>query len=503
MYLVALSKEKSFDHHAIFGKIVEDLKEIETVGVEFAPGQFIKGSLVFITGDNLGSHGLGGFTENFSTSQYFCRYCLITKNSFESDDGIFEIYPERTIDSYKKVINKLDKKRRPRIRIKKVIKKKPLIIQGIKFDSAFNKLGFYHVCLPGLPPCLGHDVFEGVLAYDGKLFLDYLVEQDWFSYKQLNKRIEIFKYSPEDQRDKLCSVSPKSQKLSGAACQLWTFIRLLPLLIHDKIDDDENPVWKCILLLSEIIEIICAPAIHETCIVYVHLLICEYIDLRRTLFPLKLLRRKHHYFKHYGELIRKFGPLMKSWTLRSESKHCFMKRAVRFSRNFINITKSLSIKHELYQCFVRSGGEIKSDIELKNTVKLNVGKYNEAIRQALAKFELCKETVDECHEIVKNGITYRNGDGLFISRSGYQYKIIVGKICIILYDFVEVYFVVEVLETEFIPYLGLYKLGKATGYQCLKINQLISLENLHIYNTKSFSCVKPKYGLVEQSLHEY
>lgn len=143
---------------------------------------------------------------------------------------------------------------------------------------------------------------------------------------------------------------------------------------------------------------------------------------------------------------------MKSWTLRSESKHCFMKRAVRFSRNFINITKSLSIKHELYHCYVHSGGDINSDIELKNTVKFNLEKYNEAIQQALSKFELCNETV-ECHQIVKNGITYRNGDGLFISRSGYQYKIIVGKICIILYDDVEVYFVVEVLETEFIPYL--------------------------------------------------
>lgn len=76
-----------------------------------------------------------------------------------------------------------------------------------------------------------------------------------------------------------------------------------------------------------------------------------------------------------------------------------------------------------------------------------------------------------------------------------------GKICLILYDDDEVYFVVEVLETQFIPYLGLYKLGKATGYKCLTFNQLISFENLHIYNT-NFPCVKPKYGLVEQSLHE-
>lgn len=173
----------------------------------------------------------------------------------------------------------------------------------------------------------------------------------------------------------------------------------MPLIIHDKIDDIDNDTWKCILLLSEIIEIICAPAIHETFIVYLDSLIREYIDLRRSLFP-KPLRPKHHYLLHYPALIRQFGPLMKSWTLRSESKHCFMKRAIRFSRNFINITKSLSIKHELYQCFVRSGGEIDADIELKNSIKFDMKKYSDNIQQALSNIVLNDEFV-ECYEIVK------------------------------------------------------------------------------------------------------
>ncbi|KAK3517984.1 hypothetical protein QTP70_029095, partial [Hemibagrus guttatus] len=31
---------------------------------------------------------------------------------------------------------------------------------GVKFDSLFNTLTYFHVCQPGLPPCLGHDLFE-------------------------------------------------------------------------------------------------------------------------------------------------------------------------------------------------------------------------------------------------------------------------------------------------------------------------------------------------------
>lgn len=98
-----------------------DLKKIEQ-GEEIN-GQYIKDSLVFIIGDNLGSHSLGGFNKKFSISQYFCRFCLITRNDFYNADGAFNIYTERTIESYNDVVNK--------IKIQKDY-------QGIKFSSIFN-----------------------------------------------------------------------------------------------------------------------------------------------------------------------------------------------------------------------------------------------------------------------------------------------------------------------------------------------------------------------------
>src|SRR5947199_10115322 len=54
--LVALCKESDFEHETVYGKVVTDLKKMEKEGIEI-DGKFIKGSLVFITGDNLGSHG--------------------------------------------------------------------------------------------------------------------------------------------------------------------------------------------------------------------------------------------------------------------------------------------------------------------------------------------------------------------------------------------------------------------------------------------------------------
>lgn len=198
MYLVALCKEKLFNHTKVFGRIVDDLKKIETNDIKLSSNKIIKGSLVFVTGDNLGSHVLGGFAENFSRTQYFCKYCLVTKKSFDTDAGLFKTYPNRTVDSYKKFINRLNTKQTELSTKKRKTAKKPLLIKGIKYNSVFNQLNFFHVCLPGLPLCLGHDAFEGVLANDVKLFLDYFVEKKWFSYKLLNRRIEIFEYSVKD-----------------------------------------------------------------------------------------------------------------------------------------------------------------------------------------------------------------------------------------------------------------------------------------------------------------
>lgn len=42
-------------------------------------------------------------------------------------------------------------------------------------DSPFNHLSFFHVCQPGLPPCLGHDLFEDIVSSDLALFNGYLV----------------------------------------------------------------------------------------------------------------------------------------------------------------------------------------------------------------------------------------------------------------------------------------------------------------------------------------
>jgi len=79
MQLVALCREKQYDHFQFYKPLMQDLKSLETDGIEIYRGKTVKGTATFISGDNLGSHSIGGLVENFSFAEFFCRYCLIDR----------------------------------------------------------------------------------------------------------------------------------------------------------------------------------------------------------------------------------------------------------------------------------------------------------------------------------------------------------------------------------------------------------------------------------------
>ena len=412
--LIGLVKEKDFNHDVVCGKIVEGLKRLQSCGIKINTDKIVKAVLLFMTGDNLGSHSLGGFTENFSRAEYFCRYCLVSRELFEAQNGEFGDYDLRTVDSYKAAVKKIEDDNLE-------------MYQGVKFDSAFNQLPDFHVCNPGLPPCWGHDGFEGVIAYDLKLYVDYFIKKGWLSLKALNSRIEKFPYSVEDRKDKPCKISATSKKIACGACQVWQFLRLFPVMISDKIKDFDDKVWYLVILLSEITEIICAPEIHESYLPYLQGIINEYLSLRVNKFPKNKLRPKHHYVHHYPYLIRQFGPLMKVWSLRFESKHTYFKRVTRTLHNFINLTKSLAVKHELLMSYLRLGADLRLDVQIDGSGEFHSHIYCKEIMQALKAANL-PTYIQKCNSVVIKGTFFKEGNVVVFSQSTYQTDLAMGKI---------------------------------------------------------------------------
>lgn len=131
----------------VFSQLVSDLCEFKSISFE---GKTCKGTVTCIMGDNLS-------LKKFSSAQYFCRYCLATKAEFQSNP--LTVFTPRDLAGYNATVQFLES--HPEFTMH----------QGIKGDSIFNKLSNFHVCQPGLPPCLAHDLFEGVVDYDVALCL--------------------------------------------------------------------------------------------------------------------------------------------------------------------------------------------------------------------------------------------------------------------------------------------------------------------------------------------
>lgn len=79
--LVLLGREDDLNHfgaNKVFQNCVSEINELEANGL-YVNGKVYDVRLLFILGDNLGSHWLGGFTTNFSNNSFICRYCLVQK----------------------------------------------------------------------------------------------------------------------------------------------------------------------------------------------------------------------------------------------------------------------------------------------------------------------------------------------------------------------------------------------------------------------------------------
>lgn len=335
--LVALFYEKDIKSYGmckIFEPIIRDLKILENNGIALNNSQVLKGSVIAVLGDNLGSHQIGGFLETFQDGTYFCRYCYANDVSVIKYDNTFE---KRTVTSYNNDVDACEAL--------------DTAFRGMKHNSVLNDLTYFHVAGPGLPPCIAHDICEGIIQNDLPLVINYLVKKKILSYDYLNQNLKNVTFSEGFERIEIPPLK-NFDKLVGTASQNLYLLNILPFAlinISDQINIHAKQHWEMILLLREICMIIFAFSISSDQIAILKSLIAEYLEARQNLFPQQKLKPKHHYLQHYPHLIRIFGPLRHTWTLRFESKHGYFKKCVKHCSNFKNVLFSLSNKHQLLQ----------------------------------------------------------------------------------------------------------------------------------------------------------
>lgn len=421
--LVTESDLKFFGAEACLKPLISDLKKLVENGIQFM-GRTLPVVPLFMCGDNLGQHSFGGYVEGF-TGTYFCRFCEITKQAFREDPTT--VLPLRTPEDYDNCIKQL-KPNDPEYTVK-----------GIKCECAFHIIPFFHVCRPALPVCLSHDIWEGLAKRDVALYINYFVEKEWITFDTLNRRIENFNCLGRDAADSLVKLKPGLGKISGHASEVWLFVRMLPFLIGDCIQDENDPVWQLFLKFKVMCEYVSAPSITENQVAKLKELTALYLELRASLFSVPL-QPKHHYLMHYSELIFYFGNLIRLWAMRFESRHMFFKQAAKAANNFKNITFTLASKYVLNFAYKFSGRLIPPAVSFadKDVIIPDVNALKaEIVHLINAEPSFCLSLT----KVVVNGITYSSGLWLILGCN--KKDLIVGEIVMILCDRKKVKFIVK------------------------------------------------------------
>jgi len=489
LQLVLLVRDKDlrrFGPKAVFKPLLDDLKSLESDGIDLGTGFGVtKGTVAFVLGDNLGSHFMGGFVESFSTSSFFCRYCLATK--LEVDGGKYRPsdFDIRTRDRYDAAVHVTESQSVP-------------LHEGVKGNSVLHSLNHFHVCSPGLPPCLGHDFFEGIVPYDLEYCLSYFVRvRKWFSYEHLNKQIMHFKYPRAVSKDKPVPVNAQTGKVMGHAVQLWTLLRYLPFLIGVKILNTDDGVWRMIVLLRRVVELVCCPVVTNDIVSEMNDAIDDYITLRLQCFPDHKLRPKHHYIAHYPDLTLQCGPLIRLWTLRFESKHSYFKKVIRSAQNFKNVTYTMSNKHQLLQAMYTTGSLFPQAVRCDVSVQFDVSLYSPDVQRAVASVQGLADVAQTrvCDHVDIYGTTYAKSFLVFLGRSG-KGQLRCGRIqLVLLQDEVHLcYLLCEVYLTIYAQDVGLLKLMDREGshLSCVCVNDLLDYCPVddHIVGTDRYVALK-------------
>ena len=342
--LVAVAKYEdivTYGLDAYLLPFVDDLKVLYCDGITTRIGaiehRFYGGLLAFLA-DNLAAHAVGGFKQSMSFALRICRTCMITgpKSQTCFSEDCTQL---RDPDTHFSQCELLDGPLQAHYSTNFGINRRSILENVPGFSVA--------TCIPH---DIMHDLFEGVVPYELKLLIRHCIQtMKYFTIDFLNNRIGRFDFIhdiPSLLDSNLCQ---STMKIRQSASQMMALSRFFPLLIGDKIpEDDKN--WKSFLLLLKICNVALAPIVTYDTIPYLTQLIEEKLRKFIELYPGSRLIPKFHYMIHYPSQIENFGPLVHSWTMRQESKLSFIKRCSKRS-NFKNITQTAAKKHQLWQCY--------------------------------------------------------------------------------------------------------------------------------------------------------
>ena len=340
--------------HTILKPLIHDLNILATTGIDVNIDGVLKsykGALLAMLADNLASNDLGGFKKSFSFAFRCCRTCLVTKDTM-STNFFSEAYESRNDKKHFQDLKKLECDASDHFSK----------IYGINKRSSLIDVKYFSIFEGGLPHDFMHDALEGLAPHEIRLMLMYFVSSNIFTLKEFNDRLLNFNfgYSEKDKPLPIYSTALKPDKmLRSSASQMLLLVQILPLLIADKIPENEDH-WGCFILLRQIFDLMLAPIVTENTCSSLKLLIRDHHTKFIRLYGSSSYIPKMHFLIHYPEQMLNLGSATRTWTMRYEAKLNFFKQSSHIS-NFKNIAFSLANSHQRWICYEMASGCLISD----------------------------------------------------------------------------------------------------------------------------------------------
>ncbi|KAG1681703.1 hypothetical protein GQR58_011697 [Nymphon striatum] len=264
----------------------------------------------------------------------------------------------------------------------------------------------------------------------------------------------------------LGNIDPKNRSHTNA-------IQLLGLMLNKNIKKyGVEPILEAFLsdlhLLERIIRLIFAPIINRDQIPYLQVLIEEYLERFKELYPQCSIIPKMHYMIHMPRTMLQLGPLVRSWCMRFEAKHHYFKRLAISIGNYTNLCFTLAKRHQEGLCYKLQSSEgglssfIEKGIETGKASKCFIGDsdYGDLIQDENDGFDRLT-TVTEVNWITVLGTKYKLKSILHIGYDDNEFPKFweLKKICIVDRKIDRVMFVVLEKET----------VGFDKHYQCFEI----------------------------------
>ena len=426
--LVACCKTKDVKEQAgqeaMLMAIVDDLHALETNGFEIeVPGRGVCKVLVTLaqfTAENLAINQTFGLIESFS-KDFCCALCYCTK--VEMQNGFYEnCFVLRTPALYEVDLADLKNSNGSRAHVR-----------GVKYVSVFNLLVYYHIMNNWINDSM-HTFLEGIVPYVIGLILETLIADGLFTVDELNdSMLKVMSVLRVEKKNKPNDVGWTNGKITFkmSSAKMWLWARYLPVCLYDKIPAFSEH-WQLLIYLQEILDLVMAPKLYESSLLYFDRVYASFLELFKSLYPNQSIRPKMHFGVHFSTIVRKNGPMRTFWAMNYERLNGNFKQPTHVMNNYRNVPLTLAKKH---QCSVLeaqlSKDYLSEAIEISSIVEANISDFPTTdFGPYLTTPE--QSTVQITDKIVIHGTAFKKGYFVLVEthERGYVFGKIDSIVCI-------------------------------------------------------------------------